>query len=122
MNDQNTEVKEKPEKEKRNYNLLYLGLGALVLTSLTTFIALKLYHDSGDIYLDRSRPGFLPEKDEVEQNEQGKTDYTFPSTGEITSEVMDEYLENLKKEVNHLNDFPIEVFDPTSLSDDTLGF
>lgn len=113
---------EKPEKPKRNYNLLFLGLGATFIAVLTTFIALKLYHDSGDIYLDRSRPGFLPEKEEVEQNTQEKSDYSFPSTGKITPEVIDEYLENLKSEVNRLNDFPVEAFDPNSLSDETLGF
>ncbi len=113
---------EAPEKPKKNYNLVFLGIGATVLAFLTTFISLKLYHDSGDIYLDRSRPGFLPEKEEVEQSEQEKSDYAFPSTGTITPEVMDEFLENLKAEVNRLNDFPVEAFDPNSLSDDTLGF
>lgn len=116
------DLAEKPEKPKKNYNLLFLGIGATLLAFLTTFVALKLYHDSGDIYLDRSRPGFLPEKEEVEQSEQEKSDYNFPSTGKITPEVMDEYLENLKSEVNRLNDFPVEAFDPNSLSDDTLGF
>lgn len=113
---------EVPEKPKKNYNLIFLGIGATVLAFLTTFVSLKLYHDSGDIYLDRSRPGFLPEKEEVEQNGQDKLDYAFPSTGTITEEVMDEFLENLKAEANRLNDFPVEAFDPNSLSDDTLGF
>lgn len=101
-------------------NLCLLGLGATAITFVFTFITLKIYHDSGDIYLDRSRPGFLPEKEEVEQD-RDETDYTFSESGLISEEVLDEYLENLKKELNRLNDFSSDPFGPTPLTDESLG-
>jgi alpha-galactosidase/6-phospho-beta-glucosidase family protein len=36
----------------------------------TTGVSLAIYHNSGDIYLDRSRPGFLPDEQEIKQEEQ----------------------------------------------------
>ena len=112
--------KEAPKKTNGGRNLLILGVSAVLVTFITTFIALKLYHDSGDIYLDRSRPGFLPEKEETEGDD-NPADYTFPETGKLTKEALEEYLTNLKVEINRLNDFSSEPFSPTPLSDETLG-
>ena len=112
---------ERPKTTKGGRNLILLGIGAVLIASLTTFIALKIYHDSGDIYLDRSRPGFLPEKEEAEADKD-PADYSFKDSGALTSEVLDEYLENLKQEINRLNDFSAEPFDAAPLSDETLGF
>ena len=104
-------------------NLVLLGVGAVLIAFLTTFVALKIYHDSGDIYLDRSRPGFLPEKEEAEaEAERHSDDFEFSSSGPITNEVIDEYLENLKQEINRLNDFSAEPFGPAPLSNEALGF
>ena len=102
-------------------NLFLLGLGAILITLITTFVSLKIYHDSGDIYLDRSRPGFLPEKEEVE-SDKDPADFKFSESGSITDEVLDEYLKNLKQEINRLNDFSDEPFGSAPLSDETLGF
>lgn len=102
-------------------NLFLLGVGAVLITFLTTFISLKVYHDSGDIYLDRSRPGFLPEKEEAE-NDKEPGDYKLPDSGQITDELLDEYLDHLKQEIDRLNDFSDEPFDSAPLADDMLGF
>ncbi|MBR3204327.1 hypothetical protein IKF81_01430 [Candidatus Saccharibacteria bacterium] len=113
----------KTKKEKMSpgaRNLIILGVGATLITFLFTFITLKIYHDSGDIYLDRSRPGFLPEQEEVEQDKDD-SDYSFSDNGKITNEVIEEYLKNLKLELNRLNDFSSEPFGPTPLSDKSLG-
>lgn len=111
----------KEEKLSRgSKNLLILGLGATLITFLTTFVALKIYHDSGDIYLDRSRPGFLPEETEVEAD-QDETDFVFSDTGKLTADVLDEYLKNLKLELDRLNDFSSEPFGSTPLSNESLG-
>ena len=86
----------KTKKEKMSpgaRNLIILGVGATLITFLFTFITLKIYHDSGDIYLDRSRPGFLPEQEEVEQDKDD-SDYSFSDNGKITNEVIEEYLKN----------------------------
>ena len=56
-------------KEKKNKNLLVLGIIAVGIALATTVVSLVVYHNSGDIYLDRSRPGFLPSEDEVKDLE-----------------------------------------------------
>ena len=112
---------EKPKVSNGGRNLVLLGLGAILITFLTTFVSLKIYHDSGDIYLDRSRPGFLPEKEETEEAKD-PNDFQFSDSGKITEEVLDEYLENLKKEIDRLNDYSDNPFAAKPLSNDTLGF
>ena len=121
-----TEPKPSPKTEPTKLangsrNLVLLGLGATLIAFLTTFIALKIYHDSGDIYLDRSRPGYLPEKEEAEA-EKNSADFEFKDSGPITGEVIDEYLDNLKQEINRLNDFSAEPFGSAPLSNEALGF
>lgn len=110
----------KPKLAPGVRNLLILGVGATLITFLVTSISLKLYHDSGDIYLDRSRPGFLPEEEENEMDKDS-ANYVFPDSGAVTLEVLDEYLENLKTELDRLNDFSSTPFGPAPLSDDALG-
>ena len=44
--------------------LIILGIASALIALATTGISLAIYHNSGDIYLDRSRPGFLPDEDE----------------------------------------------------------
>ncbi len=111
----------KSHTPKGGRNLILLGIIATSIAFLTTFISLKIYHDSGDIYLDRSRPGFLPEKEEVEKDEDSE-DYVFSSSGLLTPEVLEEYLDNLEQEINRLNDFSSEPFNNLPLSDSILGF
>lgn len=101
-------------------NLLILGGGAVFITLLTTTISLKIYHDSGDIYLDRSRPGFLP-KEEENEKDKDKANFSFSDSGEITREVLEEYLVNLRSELDRLNDFGSEPYDATPLSNQSLG-
>jgi len=119
-----TESSKSEEKSKASNggrNLVILGIAATLIAFTTTFIALKIYHDSGDIYLDRSRPGFLPEKDEAEA-EKDPGDYSFPDTGKLTKETLDEYIENLEREINRLEDFSTEPFSEAPLSNEALGF
>ena len=106
--------------QKNSKNLLLLGLGATLITIIMTSISLKIYHDSGDIYLDRSRPGFLPETEEAEE-EKDDIDYVFPDSGAIDAEVLEEYLDNIKTELDRLNDFSSDPFSEELLSDKSLG-
>ncbi len=111
---------EKDEKNQENggRNLCLLGLGALIIAIITTSISLKIYHDTGDIYLDRSRPGFISEDEK--NNKDDTTVETFSSDGEINAETLEEYLESLsimrEKVDAHDDDF---AADP--LSDLQLG-
>ncbi len=102
-------------------NLILLGLGATMVALLTTTASLYLYHESGDIYLDRSRPGFLPEKSESEEEEDKNKDYIFPDTGKMTESDLSEYLDNFEKELKRLETFSEDPFSLDSLSDESLG-
>ena len=74
---------DKAKLSKGGHNLIILGVAAIFIAFATTFVALKIYHDSGDIYLDRSRPGFLPEKEEAEA-EKDPADFEFKDSGPLT--------------------------------------
>jgi len=107
--------------EKGTRNIIILGIAATIITIVLTGISMAIYHNSGDIYLDRSRPGYLPDEEEIEEKEKEPEDkYVFSDSGTITDEVIDEFLENLNKNIEGLEKF-IEPFSPQSLSDSSLG-
>ena len=85
---------------------------------MTTGVSLLIYHNSGDIYLDRSRPGYLP--DEAEVVEEEHEDYEFEKSGEMTMEVLEEYEEEIEKQVKQV-DAEGKPFEAGALSDKTLG-
>ena len=63
-------------------NLIILGMISVVVAVATTGVSLAIYHNSGDIYLDRSRPGFLPDEEEI--SDDVEADYEFDKSGTIT--------------------------------------
>ena len=69
-------------------NLVFLGLGAVLIATLTTSISLYLYHESGDIYLDRSRPGFLPEKVETVKKKIKIKTTPFPIPEKLSKKIL----------------------------------
>ena len=107
---------------KGGKNLMILGVIAVIIALSTTSVSLAIYHNSGDIYLDRSRPGYLPDKEEIEQNEEDSKDdeYVFDKEGVITSSDIEEYIKNLKTEVEALEVYK-NAFSLDALSDDKLG-
>ena len=101
-------------------NLIILGVGAMVITTVTTCLSLWIYRSSGDIYLDRSRPGYLPDEEEVDNDPTTNSNYVFSETGALTEKDLDEYLKELKKLDNRLK----ALSDPYAsgpLSDESLG-
>lgn len=81
-------------------NLVLLGVFSILIAILTTTVALLIYHQSGDIYIDRSRPGFLPDEEEISEEEEKKEEeYDFQKSGKITREVLEEYLEKIEAEI-----------------------
>ena len=100
--------------------LIILGIASALIALATTGISLAIYHNSGDIYLDRSRPGFLPDEEEIEDNKTEEDDYTFEKSGAITKEVLDEYIEKIEEQIKEIDDYKL-LFDNTSLSDEKLG-
>ena len=106
---------------KGGRNLVILGIVAAIVALASTSVSLAMYHYSGDIYLDRSRPGYLPdeeEKEEEEETEEGL--YEFEKTGLVTKEVLTEYLEKMQVEVDGLKGYE-KPFDTNALSDEALG-
>ncbi len=106
--------------EKGNRNLIILGLGALLVTAITTGTSLMIYRTSGDIYLDRSRPGYLPDKSETVEDTDVDMSFTFSETGNLDADELAEYLQELKKLKDGLQKFD-NAYSPTPLSDSSLG-
>lgn len=104
-------------------NLLILGILSILVACTTTGIALAIYHNSGDIYIDRSRPGFLPDEEEIEERNDSKEEESeeFGEKGEITAEVLEKYLELLENEVEGIEKAK-DVFSDEALTDTRLGF
>jgi len=101
-------------------NLLILGFGAIFLAGVTTVASLMIYRTSGDIYLDRSRPGYLPDDDEVSEEPADPINYTFSENGELNAAELDEYLKELQNVNNRLKNYA-DPFSPAPLSDESLG-
>ena len=116
-------VIEKNDEDKKmepgGRNLVLLGVFATLIAVITTGVSLMLYHNSGDIYLDRSRPGFLPDEEEAEE-EKVEEEYTFSRSGKITGDVLDELLKNLDLEVQSIDTYG-DQFGEGALSDERLG-
>lgn len=114
-----TEKKNGQKKGARN--LVLLGMFSILIASLTTGVSLAVYHNSGDIYLDRSRPGFLPDEGELEEEEKdADEDYNFQRNGKMTAEVVNEYLKELNEEVQAIDSYE-KPFAEDALSDEALG-
>ena len=109
-----------PEKSPTSHgarNLIALGLSATAVAFVTTFVSLMLYHNSGDIYLDRSRPGFLPDAEEaIKEADQ----FRFSDSGPIDQKSLSEYLDHLKVLQDSLTELDTP-YSETPLSDESLG-
>lgn len=103
-------------------NLLILGILSILIAVGTTGASLAIYHNTGDIYLDRSRPGFLPDEEEIEQDDDivVDEDYNFSPNGKLDKEILKEYLEKLDLEVKAVDSYE-KPFDAEALSDERLG-
>lgn len=101
-------------------NLIILGAGALTIAAITTCLSLWIYRSSGDIYLDRSRPGYLPDEEEVDDNSATTTNFNFSETGPLTKADLEEYLKELKKLDDRLKALS-DPYAPGPLSDESLG-
>jgi len=103
-------------------NLLLLGILSVLIACATTGVSLAIYHNSGDIYLDRSRPGYLPDEEEIEQEDEVKQDevYDFSKTGTVTVEGLTEYLDRLAEEMKAIDAYA-DPFGAEVLSDEHFG-
>lgn len=104
---------------KGGKNLVILGVASVVVAIATTSASLAIYHNSGDIYLDRSRPGYLPDKEEIEE-EPVEEDYSLEKSGLVTEQVIDEYLKAYEIELEAMDSYK-EPFTSDALGDEKLG-
>ena len=100
-------------------NLIILGVASVAIAAITTSVSLIVYHYSGDIYLDRSRPGYLPDEAEAGEDDEGEK-YRFEKNGEVNVEDLKEYLENLERELKTIDTYD-KSYDSNGLSDERLG-
>ena len=114
------ETKERLRMTRGGKNLAMLGMGAILIALVATSISLAIYHNSGDIYLDRSRPGFLPDEEELELEEITEENFNFEKSGKITKEVLEGYLEHLETEAKIIDSFE-NPFSLETLSNERLG-
>lgn len=101
-------------------NLVILGVVSIVVSIATTGVSLAIYHNTGDIYLDRSRPGYLPDEQEIEEENEKQEEYVFEKSGKLTIDIIEEYLEKLKIEVREVDAYD-KPFNEDALSDERLG-
>lgn len=113
---------EKVEEEKTTVhggrNLILLGLISIIIAVTTTAVSLFIYRATGDIYLDRSRPGFIAEGEQ--HNEEDDSHEVFPNEGPMNQEAFDKYLEELDLLTERI-DGSSDSFAGEPLSDDSLG-
>ena len=67
------------------WNLTILGVVSTVIAVVLTGVSLLIYHNSGDIYLDRSRPGYLPDEEEIKEEGEKEEEYVFDKSGALTN-------------------------------------
>ena len=101
-------------------NLFILGVVAISLAVISTTISLYIYHATGDIYLDRSRPGFIFEDETTGDTASETTTYSFSPDGEINRDTLSEYLDELDKVIEEV-DAASSAFSADPLSDESLG-
>ena len=104
---------------KGGRNLVILGIASAIVALITTGVSLAVYHNSGDIYLDRSRPGFLPDEEEL-QGDEVEEDYDFGKVDKLDAKTAEEYLKNLEVEVEAIDSYE-KPFGADVLSDESLG-
>ena len=99
-------------------NLLLLCLGSIIIATITTVISVWIYRATGDIYLDRSRPGYIAEDEKHNDDDDNKEN--FSSEGEINAEALEEYKNQLKAVEDRLKAAE-NAFSDDPLSNETLG-
>lgn len=109
----------KKQMRRGAFNLVLLGVGSILAACITTGVSLLIYHNSGDIYLDRSRPGYLPDEEETQDDEKNEN-YSFEKTGKIDIKVIEEYLEKIKEEAKSVEVYN-KSFGEEALSNERLG-
>ena len=104
-------------------NLIILGFSVTVIAIISTAISLHIYRETGDVYLDRSRPGYIFEDEKHDTDDDKKE--LFSADGEVNASVLDQYLKEFDTVMDRIedasNDFSPEPISNESLSIDIVG-
>ena len=99
-------------------NLMILGFATAVIAIISTAVSLQIYRATGDIYLDRSRPGYISEGEKHSDEDDQKEN--FSNDGEVNQKAIDEYLKELDKVMGRISEAS-DDFSPEALTDDSLS-
>jgi len=113
-------MSESTETNRGGRRLTILGLVTIFIALASSSISLFLYTSSGDIYLDRSRPGFISEIEPPAKNEPNNQTKAFPPDGTITQNALSEYLRKLDALVKEISS-ESDAFSSDALSDEALN-
>lgn len=100
--------------------LIILGVATICIAFAASSISLFIYTSSGDIYLDRSRPGFISEDEPPENNNQSGQPDAFSADGAVSAEVLEEYVRKLDAAGADILVEP-DAFSAGALSDEALN-
>jgi hypothetical protein len=116
--DKKKDKDEEPFLKSGGRNLLILTGICVIFAIATTSLSLFIYRKTGDVYLDRSRPGYISEGEEKPENQSVKP--TFDDDGPINEEQLDLYLKELESAKKNIDDSK-DGFSSTPLSNNSLG-
>lgn len=97
------------------HRLLHLVVGSVMIAFLLVLVAMALYASSGSAQLDLSRPGFKSVQDKVDAT----VFESFPASGEVNAEVLDEFLELYDKQTKRVDS--TDAFSKNALKNEALG-
>ena len=121
MNNETPESLRAVEPNKKIHggrNLMILGVSATAIAIISTAVSLHIYRATGDVYLDRSRPGYIFEDEKHDENDDKKE--IFSADGEINSGVLDHYLKEYDAVMERIEDAS-DDFSPEPLSNESLN-
>ena len=93
-----------------------MGILAIAIALLTTSVSIYFY-SKGDIYIDRSRPGYISEDEK--HNDEDDRQEKYSNEGDVTEKSIDEYLDELDRVTERIEATQND-FGPDPLSDDNL--
>ena len=99
-------------------NLIILGFSVAVIAIISTAISLHIYRETGDVYLDRSRPGYIFEDEKHDTDDDKKE--LFSADGEVDASVLNQYLKEFDTVMDRIEDASND-FSPEPISNESLG-
>lgn len=103
----------------QGYKLPAFLIGAILLAGALVLVSMRMYYVSGAAQLDLSRPEYVSVRSQINQEKKKKTSDLFDTQGEITEEVLEEFLTIYKDQAAKALD--MNAFSNDVLSDEALG-